>query len=125
MKCRIHTGLITLALLGSGCELFMAKETAYLQSAQGRATQEEVRQQMGPPRFLATTPSGETLWVYRVWQIEPGGQNVYVSAGSWCDEYALSFDKQGILRTWTHKSEKHGGELMPTYCVTDGFKPML
>ena len=32
------------------------------------------------------------------------------------------FDKEGTLRDWTHKLEGHGGELAPSYCVTDGFK---
>ena len=123
MKAHIRAAIVGLTLLGTGCELFMAKETIYLRSAQDRATQAEVRQQLGSPKFQATTPSGDTLWVYRVWAIEPGGQNIYVTMGSWCDEYVLAFDKQGILRRWTHQSEKHGGELMPTYCVTDGFTP--
>jgi len=39
------------------------------------------------------------------------------------DEYVLTFDEQGILRKWTHKSEGHGGETEPACCVTDGFKP--
>jgi hypothetical protein len=40
-----------------------------------------------------------------------------------CDEYVLTFDSQGILRRWTHASELHGGELMPTYCVTGDVRP--
>ncbi len=117
------TLFIGLALLGAGCTLFVAKETLYLESAQGRATQDEVRKELGEPRLKASTPAGDPIWVYEVRFAEAGSQNSWSSFGSWCDEYVLTFDRQGVLRQWTHKSEKHGGERMPTYCVTDGFKP--
>ncbi len=106
-----------------GCTLFIAEETLYLRSAEGRATQEEVRQRLGAPHLMASTKAGESVWVYEIYAIEPGGQNTWVAMGSWCDEYVLTFDDRGILRAWTHKSEKHGGERMPTYCVLDGFRP--
>ena len=63
------------------------------------------------------------MWVYQVLTEDPGSQNVWGTPGTWCDEYVLTFDKQRILRGWTHKTEGHGGELMPKYCVKDGFKP--
>ncbi len=109
--------------MGMGCSLFVAKETLYLKSAQGRATQEEVRQHLGKPTLVASSKAGEPIWVYEVYQIEPGSQQSWAAFGSWCDEYVLTFDRQGILRQWAHKSERHGGELSPTFCVTDGFKP--
>ncbi len=117
----LRVGLVGLVLLGAGCALFVAKETLYLESAQGRATQNEVLRELGAPRLKADTPAGEPVWVYEVRHAEAGSQNSWSSFGSWCDEYVLTFDRQGILRNWTHKSEKHGGERMPTYCVTDGF----
>lgn len=107
----------------AGCSLFVAKETRYLRSVENRATMAEVRGRLGPPTVIVPSPSGETRWVYHVYEIEPGGQNSWYAYGSWCDEYVLTFDGQGVLRRWTHRSEKHGGELMPTYCVTGGFKP--
>jgi hypothetical protein len=111
MTHSLRVGLVGLVLLGAGCALFVAKETLYLESAQGRATQAEVQQELGAPRLKAHTPEGEPVWLYEVRHAEAGSQNV------------LTFDRQGVLRRWTHKSEKHGGERMPTYCVTDGFKP--
>ncbi|HEV8540329.1 MAG TPA: outer membrane protein assembly factor BamE [Nitrospiraceae bacterium] len=116
-------GPLALILLAAGCALFIPQETRYLQSAQDQATQEEVRQHLGTPALVTSTQGGEAVWVYEVYQKEPGSQQSWAAFGSWCDEYILTFDRQGILRNWTHKSEKHGGENLPTYCVTDGFKP--
>lgn len=107
---------IGVVLMLTGCSLFVPKETRYLQSAQNQATQEEVQQQLGAPKLMRTTPAGESRWVYEVREIEPGAQNTWATAGSWCDEYTLTFDKTGVLRQWTHKSYFHGGELMPVSC---------
>lgn len=123
MPILIRTTLIALALVGAGCSLVLPKEALYLRSAQDRATQEEVRKGLGPPKFTATSPRGEAVWVYDVMTEDPTNQNVWGAPGTWCDEYVLTFDKQGVLRSWTHKTEGHGGELMPKYCVTGGFKP--
>ncbi|MDE3019970.1 MAG: hypothetical protein KGI53_13215, partial [Nitrospirota bacterium] len=59
MKAIMIALLIGLAPLGAGCTLFVAKETLYLESAQGRATQDEVRKELGEPRLKASTPAGE------------------------------------------------------------------
>lgn len=122
MKAFVRAALVGLALLGTACSLFVAKETLYLESAQDRATQEEVRQHLGKPHLVASTKEGEPIWVYQIYYEETGAQNKWGAPGTWCDEYVLTFDKQDILRNWTHKSEGHGGELSPTYCVTDGFR---
>jgi hypothetical protein len=112
-----------LMLLTAGCAFLEGKETVYLESAQDRATQEDISRKMGQPKYKATTATGLPIWVYQIYTEEPGAQNKWGTSGTWCDEYVLTFDKQGILRNWTHKLEGHGGELSPTYCVTDGFKP--
>ena len=65
---------------------------------------------------MTVTPTGESEWLYEVREIEPGAQSTWASAGSWCDEYYLTFDKGGVLRQWSHKSYFHGGELMPRFC---------
>ena len=109
-----------LMLVMLGCALFIPKETRYLEGAQGWATRDEVQQQLGPPKFTETQ-AGETIWVYQVRQHQPGDR--VVVAGAWCDEYVLTFDGQAVLQRWTHRSYFHGGEVMPTYCVTGGFKP--
>ena len=115
--------LAGVAVLATACSAFIAKETLYLESAQDRATQEEVRQKLGKPYQAVTSKAGNPIWVYHVYYEDPGPYNQWGTAGTWCDEYVLTFDKAGILRGWTHKSEGHGGEIAPTYCVTDGFKP--
>jgi outer membrane protein assembly factor BamE (lipoprotein component of BamABCDE complex) len=121
-KALFQASLVSLALLGSGCSLFLAKETIYLQSAQDRATKQEVRQHLGKPMFVAATQTGESVWVYQVREPEKGGNDSSTFVGSWCDEYVLTFDKRGILRRWTHQSQKHR-TTWPTFCVTDGFEP--
>lgn len=114
--------LATLVGLGMGCDVFVAKEAVYLHGAEDRASQEEVRQHLGAPHLATTSKNGDPISVYQIYVQDPGTQNVWGTPGTWCDEYVLTFDKQGVLRHWTHKSEGHGGELMPDYCVTDGFK---
>lgn len=122
MKTFMRTALMGLALVGSGCMLFVDKETPYLKAAQDRATQQEVRERLGVPWQTASTPGGETVWVYAVREEHPGSR--YTSPGMWCDEYVLTFDHQGVLRRWTHKSQLHGGKLRPMDCVDNGFKPI-
>ncbi|MGH7233573.1 MAG: hypothetical protein ACREJU_19765 [Nitrospiraceae bacterium] len=107
---------ICLTLMITGCSMVQPKETLYLQAAQDRAGQEEVKQQLGPPKTTSTSPSGESRWVYQLWTWQPGDWRVTVP-GTWCDEYVLHFDPQTILRRWTHNTYFHGGEAFPEYCI--------
>lgn len=125
MKSMRRIVLVSLITMLAGCSLIIPKETQYLRMAQGQATQEQVRQNLGAPRATKTSQAGETVWVYEVREVEPGGQNTWVAAGSWCDEYVLTFDKSGVLREWTHKSFFHGGENMPASCTLGVEKPAL
>jgi len=123
MKACARAACVGLILLAAGCAYLIPKETRYLELAQDRATQDEVRQKLGQPKYTAATPTGEPVLVYQfMWQ-DPSNQNSWGAPGTWCDEYVLTFDQKSILRNWTHKSEGHGGDLSPTYCVTNGFKP--
>lgn len=116
--CRISlVGVVSVLM---GCAVFEAKETTFLRSARDRATQEEVRQRLGPPKITASDQAGDPIWVYQVRGQQPG--NRMSPVGSWCDEYVLTFDRQAVLRRWAHRSYFHGGELMPTYCVPGGFE---
>lgn len=123
MRTSIKTMFVGLTLLITGCALFVAKETLYLESSRDRASQEEVRQHLGKPKFVSFSKAGDQIWVYQIKASEKGGNNDWSVTGSWCDEYVLTFDQHGILRHWTHKSQKHRDEDWPTYCVTDGFNP--
>lgn len=122
MKVFMQTAAFSLVFVATGCGLFLAKETLYLKSAQDHATMQEVQQHLGKPRFAASSGAGEKVWVYQVRELEKGGNDSSTIAGSWCDEYVLTFDKQGILRRWTHASQKHR-DRQPSFCVSDGFEP--
>jgi hypothetical protein len=113
--------LIILLLTETSCVLILSKETRFLKSAENRATQEEVQQQLGQPVRMLSTEAGDSVWVYHIYDLEPGAQSTWSATGSWCDEYVLVFDRQRILREWTHRAQRHGGENMPTYCVANGF----
>lgn len=125
MKSLRHMAFILLFLTEASCALFLSKETRFLRSAENRATQTEVQQQLGPPVGGLSTEEGESVLVYHIYDLEPGAQSTWSATGSWCDEYVLIFDPQGILRHWTHRSQRHGGENMPMYCVANGFMPAL
>ena len=123
MKVPLTAALVSLALLGAGCAAFTDKETEYLRSAQGRAGQDEIQRQMGKPYLVAATQKREPIWVYQVRSAEKGGNGNWSIAGFWCDEYVLIFDRQGILESWTHKSQKHRDDRdQPDICVNGGFE---
>jgi outer membrane protein assembly factor BamE (lipoprotein component of BamABCDE complex) len=109
---------LVVAAVVASCALVLPKETRYLQGAQGRDSQDQVMEHLGRPLLMTAGPKGNTVWIYQFREQEPG--NRWTSTGLWCDEYVLTFDDQAILTTWTHKSQFHGGELMPTYCVPGG-----
>src|SRR5581483_8867748 len=88
--------LSAFVLIAMGCAMVEPKETAYLRTAQDRATQEEVRQRLGPPTLTAATQTGEALWVYQIRTQQPG--NRMTAPGMWCDEYVLTFDDHAVLR---------------------------
>ncbi len=112
--------LSAFVLIAMGCAMVESKETAYLRTAQDRATQEEVRQRLGPPTLTAATQTGGALWVYQIRTQQPGNRTT--APGMWCDEYVLTFDEQAVLRRWTHQSYFHGGEYAPTSCVPGGYQ---
>jgi hypothetical protein len=125
MKPLVQLQLLGFLVVLIGCTLFVPKETLYLRAAQNLATQAEVRERLGAPREETSTPDGESQWVYEVREVEASAQNTWATAGSWCDEYVLAFDRQGVLRAWTHKSYFHGGETMPIRCDSGVLKSAL
>ncbi len=120
---RLSSVMIGVVLLGTGCVLFLDEQTLYLRSAQDRATQQEVRGRLGRPFWAGTSRVGETVWVYQVREPEQGGNNSWTITGLWCDEYVLTFDGDGVLRRWTHRSQKHRDERSQADCVSNGFRP--
>jgi hypothetical protein len=89
------------------------KPVAFLQSAQDRATQTDIRARMGEPRSTTSQPGG-AVWVYEFWDHEYGSR--FQPSSAWCDEYRLRFDQAGILREWEHHRDRHPGEMMPASC---------
>lgn len=112
--------LSAFVLIALGCAMVEPKETAYLRTAQDRATQEEVRQRLGPPTLTAATQTGAARWIYQIRTQQPGNRTT--APGMWCDEYVLTFDDHAVLRRWTHQFYFHGGEYAPTYCVPGGYQ---
>lgn len=123
MKHVRSIAFILLFLTEMSCALFLSKETRFLKSAEDHATQEDVQQQLGPPVRMLSAGEGESVWVYHIYDLEPGAQSTWSATGSWCDEYVLFFDRQRILREWSHRAQRHGGENMPAYCVANGYLP--
>jgi hypothetical protein len=95
-----------------GCALLIPWECRYLQSVQGRATFTDVQERLGP---LAKVdgPRGPT-WLYEVREEQPTHRGT--PTGFWCDEYWVTFDSNGMLQAWTHRSFFHKGELQPEPC---------
>jgi len=125
MRRAAYMMVVWLAVPLSGCAFFMSKEGRYLTSAKDHAVQEEVRRQLGDPRTVSSAQDGSIVWVYEVRDIEPMSQSSWSTLGSWCDEYRISFDRDGVLRNWRHRSFLHGGELMPESCTSGVEKPAL
>lgn len=117
MKINRSLGILTIAFLTTACSYFQSREAAYLDSVKGRATQAEVRQELGAPHAIRQAESGETLWVYEVREQQSG--NRFTAPGIWCEQYLLAFDDNAVLTGWKHLSHFHGGELMPTECIPE------
>jgi hypothetical protein len=107
MRVLIHAMVVSSAFVGVGCGLFLAKETRYLLSATDRAKEEEVREHLGQPLRVTSNQTGEAVWAYQIRESARGGNDAATTVVTWwCDDYTLTFDAQGILRHWTHSSQK-------------------
>lgn len=87
--------LVVLALLLAGCAT--PKMLHYLETAQDRATQEEVKSRYGAPLVDQAQPDGSAVWTYRHLAYEPDPP----FAPSSCTEYRLTFDAGRVLRAWS------------------------
>src|SRR3989442_12256535 len=125
MKALVQFPLSGFLVVLIGCSLVVPKETVYLRAAQNLGMQAEVRERLGAPREETSTPDGESQWVYEVREVEASAQNTWATAGSWCDQYVLSFDRQGMRQGRTHKSYFHGGGTMPVRCDSGVLKSAL
>lgn len=76
----------------------------YLIAANDRATQDEVRQEMGAPNLTKSLDGIESVWTYR-YEVSSSfwfrrGDMV---GGSPCIEYVLNFDGKHVLRHWVRQ----------------------
>jgi hypothetical protein len=89
------------------CPLFLSKETRYLISSKGVATEQDVRDHLGEPVRISAEQNHQTLWIYETREYVEGGNNSWTMTGSWwCDHYQLTFDEQRILRDWKHSTRR-------------------
>lgn len=122
MRCMLGLAALGWGLMLIGCTLFEPVQVSYLKTAQGHATQEEVRQRLGPPDLIRSLEAGSSVWVYEVLDHEYGDRNR--QSGIWCDEYRLTFDQRTILRQWVQERTRHPGDLMPAIgCVPGASAP--
>ncbi|MCK6499658.1 MAG: hypothetical protein L6Q38_09290 [Nitrospira sp.] len=110
-------GIVAAALFLAACSHLQGREAAYLDEVKGRATQAEIKQELGSPKSVRQGEAGETIWVYELWEQQSG--NRLTAPGMWCEEYRLIFDATGLFRRWRQLSHFHGGELMPTECIPE------
>ena len=115
------SGIVMMLLVGLPACTSGTSDTAYLREAQDRVTQEEIRQRWGEPKTVSSAEDGGSAWVYEKREQQAG--NRFTMPGMWCDEYVLRFDRERVLREWSHRSYFHGGELMPKVCVPDAGSP--
>jgi hypothetical protein len=106
--------LLFFLLILSACALIIPPECRYLKAARNHATMAEVQERLGPPLTKNNIPRQGATWLYEVREEQPTHRGT--PTGFWCDEYRVSFDSGGILRTWTHRSFFHKGELQPEPC---------
>jgi molybdenum cofactor biosynthesis enzyme MoaA len=88
-------GLLVAGLAGCATPMLMD----YLVTAQDRATQEEVRKELGEPRKTFQQEDGRSIWIYHHISYN---YNPPFGASS-CVEYRLTFDGQRVLRQWDAK----------------------
>ncbi len=97
-----------LALAPMGCALFLSEESRYLLSAKDRATESDVRKQLGEPARITSSENGQKIVVYQTRRhVQQGTNNAWTTLDVWqCDTYSLKFDDKQILRDWKHASRE-------------------
>lgn len=85
--------LAVLVLLLSSCQ---STQDLYLVQATGHATTVDVQQALGPPTSDQVTDIGQRRWLYRRDGEGTGGRDFT----PYCQDLWLTFDHEGILRTW-------------------------
>ncbi|MEW6543921.1 MAG: hypothetical protein AB1411_09965 [Nitrospirota bacterium] len=103
-KRRAILGLVmtpVLALVLTSC---LPWQWDYLVEANGRATQEEIRERFGAPFQTEDFEDRSSLWTYRYEvRSSPIFRRGDMIGGLPCVEYVLTFDRKKILTYWTRQ----------------------
>ena len=94
LKWGLPLALTSVALAGCASGPWPA---SYLTDAVDQQTQTEIRQRLGAPDVAARTLDGGSVWTYQFVRGMP------TTAVHECWESVLTFDKQGVLRSWTQE----------------------
>lgn len=84
---------VLLALLLAGCQ---SSPDIYLAQTTGHATARDVEQALGRPTSDQALETGQRRWLYRRDGEGTGGRDFT----PYCQDLWLTFDREGILRTW-------------------------
>ncbi|MFM8551810.1 MAG: hypothetical protein ACKOCD_05760 [Nitrospiraceae bacterium] len=90
-----------LALALGAC---LPSQWEYLGRANGQATQDEVKQQLGEPHDIKTLADQTQAWTYRYeGQSSFPGVRGDMRGGAPCIDYILRFDSKQVLNYWTRQ----------------------
>jgi len=97
-------GLLVTAIVSLVLNSCIPSQWEYLINANDRATQGEVRRQMGAPNLMKSLRENESIWTYRH-EVSSSfvGRRGDMVGGQRCIEYVLTFDAQQVLRHWVRQ----------------------
>jgi hypothetical protein len=89
----------------------LPSEWQYLVDANGRATEDEVRDRFGVPVLIKTFDDQSARWTYR-YEVKSSwiGRRGDMVGGTPCIEYELTFDQREMLQSWVRRPCEHTGE---------------
>ncbi len=97
---RITAGLLCLLVVGAVSCSTSAPTTGSIDSLVGRASQDEVREQLGRPQTVLTADDGGEIWVYQYGGANPRDDDARFHTATSCWLYGLEFNDLGVLEDW-------------------------
>lgn len=104
-------GLILAMLLPLIVSACLPSQWEYLVEANGRATEDDVRNRFGVPVSIKTFEDQSANWTYR-YEVKTSwlGRRGDMVGGAPCIEYELTFDQQEVLAHWVRRPCERTGE---------------
>ncbi len=93
--------IVFTAITLAACTWYPNREIAYLERHMGSATVQDVEEEFGPATGVQAREDGSTVRVYRYEGVS--GPMLLDVTEVWCVEYVLTFDPEGLLRTWVRR----------------------